>query len=193
MPVDSDDVMAAWKIPAMVIGVGMVSSVTRQESSFTVAVAQYIAGGQNETVMIRGIMEKSPKWPDPVARLPALHGVVAFTAKLSHFENDKDGINATAVDRAVIVLDSITYLPRSASPPSLTNTGPSFTSEDSDDAKVKQHVQKISLKENSTTSASIPITPQSKQRAKRKASAMESTSASSNADDARKLRKDDAV
>jgi hypothetical protein len=111
VPVLAEDPVGACKIPARVTGSGMVSAVDKERHSFTIFPTQKItASSDPQTLPVRALMEKGPKWLNPVARLPAPHGFVAFTGKLAHFEDNVGHIRGDLRSRAVVSLDSIVYL-----------------------------------------------------------------------------------
>ncbi|KAN0134097.1 hypothetical protein V8E53_008102 [Lactarius tabidus] len=111
VPVLAEDPIAACKIAARVIGSGMVSSVDKETHSFFLFPSQIItANADPEALPVRAVLEKSPKWPEPTARLPSPHSFVAFTGKLAQFKDNITYMKTKLLYRAVVSLDSITYL-----------------------------------------------------------------------------------
>jgi hypothetical protein len=105
------DPIAACMIPARIVASGMVTSVFKDEFSFVVSLRQEIDGcEEDKPISVRGLLEKGPKWPDPVLRLPSAQGFVSFTGKLFRFEEQPLQPDAQTASRPVVSLDSITYL-----------------------------------------------------------------------------------
>jgi hypothetical protein len=146
VPVLAEDPIRACKIPARITGSGMVSSVDKEQHSFIIFPTQKImASSDPQTLPVRALMEKGLKWPNPVARLPAPHGFVAFTGKLAHFEDNVGHIRGDLCSRTVVSLDSIIYL--------CTNYGsnnatmplpPPSLPHDTDTVALKTHILKFS-------------------------------------------------
>jgi hypothetical protein len=139
----AEDPVAACKIPARVSGSGMVSSVDKERHSFILFPTQNVsASTHSETLPVRAVLEKGPKWPNPVARLPSPHGFVSFTGKLAHFEDNSGNIRSDLRSRAVVAVDSIVYLRANYGsnsvpmPPSAANT------HDADTVALKSRVLK---------------------------------------------------
>ena len=106
-----EDPVDTCKIPARIIGSGMVTAVDKERHSFLLYPTQRItASEQAEAIPVRAVLEKGPKWPNPVARLPSPYNFVGFTGKLAHFEENTGKIRNDLQNRVVVTLDSITYL-----------------------------------------------------------------------------------
>ena len=157
VPVLADDPVTACKIPARVTASGMVSSVDKDHNSFIMFPTQTISSSaERETLPMRAVLEKGPKWPNPTARLPSPHAFVAFTGKLAHFEDNTGKIKADLQSRAVISLDSITYL-RANYGPTTTPLAPSTSRlDDADTVTLKSRVLKFS---HSSSSSKIDVQP----------------------------------
>ncbi|KAH9170383.1 hypothetical protein EDB89DRAFT_2072060 [Lactarius sanguifluus] len=152
IPSDTEGAIAACRIPARVFGTGMVTSLEKQDNSFVLSLSQYVGGGsQNDLIVVRALMEKGPKWPEPAKRLPALSGLVYFTGRLSHIEDNPDSKHGSAKERVVVTLDNITYLPRtSAKPASSVSSSAVNLTEDGDTIALKNRLRKYSKNEEPT-------------------------------------------
>lgn len=146
VPVEPKDVTTACGTPARVVGVGIVTSVDTVHHSFTLTPAQYVTGGaEEEQIPVRAMMEKGSKWPDPVKRLPSAHGFVSFSGKLYHFDENSLAQIPNVNTRAVINLDTITYLLRPTySPSSVASSVLPSQVEDADSIALKKRVEKYS-------------------------------------------------
>lgn len=173
VPVELDNAITAWKLLAKVFGVGMVGAVMHEQATFSVTLTQYVTGGQNEGVKLCAVMEKSPKWLDPCVRLPALNGMVVFTGNLSHFDKDEHNNDVTSHALAVICLDSITYLPWFGVVSSSSSNDVGLSADSTDNAKVKQSMQKFSTKDNSLKGNLVSASTVAKQKGKCKVSPLD--------------------
>lgn len=91
VPVEPDDVIAACKIAARVVGVRIVTSVDTIHHCFALMPTQYVNGATEEELLpVRAMPEKGLKWPDPVARLPSARSFVSFSGKLYQFEDQSN-------------------------------------------------------------------------------------------------------
>jgi hypothetical protein len=133
----------------------MVSSVNKEHHSFFVFPMQIIlACNKPKTLPVRALLEKGPKWPNPVARLPSPHGFIAFFGKLAHFEDNVGHVQEDLRSQAVVSLDSIIYLctiytsnsvPMALPPPSHPH--------DADTVALKSHILKISCSNTLSSSS----------------------------------------
>lgn len=148
--VPPDDPEGACKIPARVSGSGTVSTVDKEGHSFMIIPTLSISASPHpESLPIRAILEKSPRWPNPAARLPSPKNFVAFTGKLAYFE-DRGGVSQGDFgSQAVITLDSITYLRSISSPKSMPHVPPPSQSFDADTVALKTRVQKYAKNSSS--------------------------------------------
>ena len=144
--VSPDDPVGACKIPARITVSGTVFSVDKERHSFVVFPTLSISASPNpQTLPVRAVLEKSPRWPNPVARLPSSPNFVAFTGKLAYFE-DFAGKSQDFQTQAVVIVDSITYL-RSPSNPKNVSLAPSTSrspNNDADTVALKTRVLKYS-------------------------------------------------
>ncbi|KAN0137428.1 hypothetical protein V8E53_004873 [Lactarius tabidus] len=153
VPVLAEDPITACKIPARVSGSAMVSSVDKEHYSFTLFPTQHInASSKAESLPVRAVLEKGPKWPNPVTRLPSPCGFVAFTGKIAHFEENPGPIRSDLRSRIVVALDSIIYLRANYGSTELSNPPPSSHSQDADSVALKTCILKYS---QSTTDSTL--------------------------------------
>lgn len=151
VPVLVDDHVAACKIAARVTACGMVTSVDKERNSFIMFPTQTItSSAERQTLPLRAVLEKGPKWPNPTARLPSPHAFIAFTGKLAHFEDNTEKMKANIHSRAVISLDSITYLRANYGPTTTSVTPSTSRTNDPDTVALKSRV----LNYSNTTSLS---------------------------------------
>lgn len=145
VPVLVEDPVDACIIPARVSCSGMVASIDKEHHSFILFPTQNItACADPQTVAVCTVLEKGPKWPNPVARLPSPYKFVGFIGKLAHFE---DNIGPTANNlhfHAVITLDSITYLRANYSMNTVSSHSLTLQSQNADTIALKTHVLKYS-------------------------------------------------
>jgi hypothetical protein len=119
--VDMIGAISACKVPAKVFAAGTVTSVDTEQVCFAMTPSQDVTcSGQIDSIELRAIMEKSPKWPNPVFKLPCMRLSIACAAKLSHFEEIPDAKGSDMKLRMVVTLDAITdlgfrFLPSSSS------------------------------------------------------------------------------
>lgn len=82
--VDMIGAISACKVPAKVFAAGTVTSVDTEQVCFAMTPSQDVTcSGQIDSIELRAIMEKSPKWPNPVFKLPYMRESIACAAKLS--------------------------------------------------------------------------------------------------------------
>lgn len=123
-----------------------------------------------ETLPVRAVLEKSPRWPNPAARLPSSRNFVAFTGKLAYFEGFAKKSREDFQSQAVIIVDSITYLRTAFS--SKTNLPTPSTSQnlDADTVALKTRVLKYSqglpskLEDDSKSTSSKTATSQEEEK-----------------------------
>jgi hypothetical protein len=148
-PVEMKDAISACKVPAKVFAAGTVTSVNNEQVCFAMIPSQYVACSRKidkvETIELRAIMEKSPKWPEPELRLPFVRKWIVYAAKLSHFEEIADN-GSDMKFRMVVTLDTITYLGFDSAP----SLGSSFSSAklptpEDDDTRSQTTVPKVRL------------------------------------------------
>lgn len=141
----AEDPVDACKIPVRVSGSGMVTSVEKERHSFVLFPTQNISASPNpECLPVRAVLEKGPKWPNPIARLPSPHGFVAFTGKLAHFEENLGQTRSDLRSRAVVALDSITYLRANYGSGNALTLPAMSHSQDADTVALKSHILKYS-------------------------------------------------
>jgi hypothetical protein len=145
VPVVAEDPEAACKIPARVSCSGMVSSVDMEHHSFMLFLTQNIsASPHRETLPVRAVLEKGPKWPNPIARLPSPLSFVAFTGKLAHFKDNAAKGESKLLSQAVVTLDSIIYLHANYSSTSVPMPLPSSQPHDADMIALKTRLLRFS-------------------------------------------------
>lgn len=143
-------------IPARVIASGMVTAVNKDDNSFLITLRQEIDGGSEEdSLTVRALLEKGPKWPDPVKRLPSAQGFVSFAGKLFLFEEEQ------ARSRPVVSLDSITYLRIvfGGAAGTVPSVPPSANVPQTDDQRMATRMQNMSRRQNLTQPASTSTSP----------------------------------
>ena len=111
------------------------------------------ASPKPQTLPVRAVLEKSPRWPNPVARLPSSPNFVAFTGKLAYFEDFAGKSQEDFKSQAVIVVDSITYLQSLSTPKNISLAPSTSTSpqNDADTVALKTRVLKYSQGSSSKT------------------------------------------
>ena len=141
--VSAEDPVGACKIPARITGSGTVFSVDKEKHSFMMFPTLTISSSEKpETLPVRGLLEKGPRWPNPTARLPSPQSLVAFTGKLAFFEDRIGKPHAELTSQAVVTLDTIIYL-RTSSGPSVSPRTPSVSQrQDADTIALKSRVLK---------------------------------------------------
>lgn len=155
VPVLVDDHVAACKIAARITASGMVSSVDKDRNSFFMFPTQKItSSAERQALPLRAVLEKGPKWPNPTARLPSPHAFVAFTGKLAHIEDNMEKIKADVQSRAVISVDSITYLRANYGPTTMPVTPLTSRPNDPDTVALKSRVLNYSNASSSSKNAS---------------------------------------
>ena len=120
------------KIPAWTTVTGTVTAVEKATLSFVVLTSQYVSSiSGTGNLHVRGRLEESLRWRDPIKRLPAINGQVHFEGILEEVETT--GSNA----QPVVLLDFIVYLGRpTASATEQTTEG--------DDEKIMELAQQFS-------------------------------------------------
>ncbi|KAH9033153.1 hypothetical protein EDB83DRAFT_2319038 [Lactarius deliciosus] len=93
-----------FKIPAWITVSGTVTSVDEDTLSFVVTTKQYVSTGDgNDTLRVRGRLEKGPRWKEPLKRLPTVNNIVHFEGALQEVEEHDGNI------QPVVLLDFIIY------------------------------------------------------------------------------------
>ena len=122
VPVLAEDPVSACMIPVRITASGMVASVDKDRHSFILFPTQTVTACLDpQNLPVCAVLEKGPKWPNPIARLPSAYNFVAFTSKLAYFKDDVRPVQSDMCFCAVVTLESITYLRANYA----ANSGPS--------------------------------------------------------------------
>ena len=95
-----------------------------------------------ETLPVRGLLEKGPRWLNPTTQLPSPRSLVAFTGKLVFFEDRVGKPHAELTSQAVVTLDTIIYLCTSSGPSVSPQTPSVSQRQDADTIALKSRVLK---------------------------------------------------
>ena len=123
-----------------------------------------------ETLPVRAVLEKSPRWPNPAARLPSSRNFVAFTGKLAYFEDFAKKSREDFQSQAVIIVDSITYLCTTSTSKSIPHTPSTSQNFDADTVALKTRVLKYSqgstskMEDDSRSASSKTATSQEEEK-----------------------------
>lgn len=97
-----------------------------------------------ETLPVWAVLEKSPRWPNPAARLPSSQNFVTFTGKLAYFEDVAEKLQGDFQSQAIVIVDSITYLRMASTSTAILHTPSTSQNVDADTIALKTHVLKYS-------------------------------------------------
>lgn len=143
-------------IPVRITASGMVASVDKDHHSFILFPTQTVTACLDpQNLPVCAVLEKGPKWPNPIARLPLAYNFVAFTSKFAYFKDDVGPVQSNMCFCAVVTLESITYLCANYAANSGPSHAPSSQIPDADMIALKLCVLKFShLGKQSASSSS---------------------------------------
>ena len=110
LPVDEDDEKLVFIDDTIYISAaGTVVSSSKETATFYMCTQQYVCG-QQEDVAVRAIMNKNPKWKNPLEMLPHPNSMIAFDGVLDKFETYKPDKRSKGVTCAVVSVQDVTFL-----------------------------------------------------------------------------------
>ena len=89
--------------------VGTVIASSKQNNTFEMYTKQYVCG-QNEEIAVHGVMDKNPKWKNPLTVLPRPNSIIAFDSILDRFDSYMPPHRSKPILCAVVSVQDITFL-----------------------------------------------------------------------------------
>lgn len=118
---DCDENMPLYDDTMIVSVSGTVTSSSRATCSFYLHGTQFVCG-QHAEIAVRAIMDRNPKWKNPLELLPEARSLISFDGVLQRFESYTPPNTSDAITCAVVTVEDITFLIRREDQATATQT-----------------------------------------------------------------------